>query len=388
MIVLCCGQEASPEWSGPLESLQSSVSVIEVPLDELAGNEKLLPLEKLRSWQRALAADATVLIDGDVYRDQLTAIATGAAPRLHGRTLGIFSRTWSWHPGEPAYFPMPSSFMHRTRSRLGAWKRTIFRKSSADRHFYETVLGRMRPLDSVLVKDERILERFEAPFVWMPEIFQYPKTSSNALSESEAEAAHVIDRASADMGGRLLLFYGTGTWYKGYDYFLRLAETDKSCMALHIGAPERSEPGKRMAFDTNAIRNHLRHEGRLVETGIFASEYMTRKAFDAISCFVSFHRLSGTSGTTLQALAAGKPVVTPNAGLLGVRTRRHALGLTYSPYCETSLQGAWKEMQRVPLGRWRASITSFMDHFSQEAVARLFASLVETGVAPASHRTP
>jgi len=170
-----------------------------------------------------------------------------------------------------------------------------------------------------------------------------------------------------------LLYFGTGTWYKGYDYFLKLAELDPTTYALHAGASEYREPSKPMAFDTADLRAKLRAEGRLFETnGFVESPALVELLFNSIERFVSTHRLTLSSGTMLQALDAGKPVLVPGTGLVGWRTERFGLGKTYNYLDEKELARVWAEFRAEPVENYQEQIKRYMERFSRDAVRTFF----------------
>ncbi|HRX07081.1 MAG TPA: hypothetical protein P5306_08335, partial [Kiritimatiellia bacterium] len=131
------------------------------------------------------------------------------------------------------------------------------------------------------------------------------------------------------------------------------------------------------AWDTGGIRDRLRREGRLFETNAFvANGALMRLLFGSIERFVSTHRLTLSSSTVLQALDAGKPVLTPDGGLVGHRTRHNGLGMTYRYFDDRDLAEKWREFRRIPPERYAPAIASFMRRFSRAEVARTFLGLL------------
>lgn len=343
-----------------------------------AGGSAQLGAEALRALQDDCGADATLFVEGDHWRAEFARIAAGRAPRLRGRTIAIFGATCSWYPGEDPYTGRPPAAT--LRQRLGRLRRRWLHPRGTDAFFFERVLPRRRPLDVALVKDERVAERYGAPYVWMPEIYRVlqPRPTEHRQPDWDRWARPVSDFIARAGPANVLLYFGTGAWYKGYDLFLRLAELDPTTYALHAGAPDRREPGKDMRFDTDRIRADLLRVGRLFETNAFVdSDDLVNLLFGRIERFVSTHRLTLSSGTMLQALELGKPVLTPDSGLVGHRTRVHGLGMTYRYFDDRHLAEMWQVFRRTPVSVFQSAAAAFMTRFSHAALGRVLAEALE-----------
>ena len=347
----------------------------------IAGQRPGLSAEEMRILQEDFQIDATLLIEADLFAGELRRIADKQAPRLRGRTVGIFARTSGWFPRENDYggAPEPLIWGGGPRACLGRLKNLAWPGRDSQAYLYRTVLLRRRALDAVVVKDERIAERFGPPVYWMPEIYQIfgAREEERRLGDWDAFAEPIRKYADRAGSANVLLFFGTGAWYKGYDLFLRLADLEPSIHALHAGAPERREPGKTMAYDTAGIRDRLLRQGRLFETKAYVeSEDLVRLAFGCIDRFVSTHRLTLSSGTMLQALDAGKPVLTPATGNVGYRTREFALGMTYRYGDPEDLREQWIRFRTTPAAQYQPAIRAYMARYSRAAVARTFRALL------------
>jgi hypothetical protein len=353
---------------------RKEVSFVDTRTMSEEGTEHLRA-EEMVALQKTCSIDSTLFVEGDWFREQFIRIGSGEAPRLHGRNVAICAGVCHWYPGEDGYTGKRQPLFGPTlRQTLGRFKRAVLNQKESDRYFYKTVLAKRRVVDSIIVKDERITERYGAPFFWMPEIYRVFDGESDAVQGADfkqfsAPVEQYIEQAGA---ANVLLYFGTGTWYKGYDYFLKLAESDPSTFALHAGAPERSEP-KTMAFDTDGLKSTLREQGRLFETnGFVESSALVDLLFNSIERFVSTHRLTLSSGTMLQALEAGKPVLVPGTGLVGWRVERFGLGKTYRYQDEQDLVRNWRAFRKEPVDEYGPRINEFMQQFSRENVALFF----------------
>lgn len=338
-------------------------------------NAAELTAEELKMLQEDMRIDSTLFVEGDYFSDQFRRIAEGEAPRLKGWNAAIFSLTSKWYPGEDAYSGEKLTGIGGTlRQTIGHIKRTVFNRKQSENYFYETLLIRRRVVDSLIVKDERILERYGSRVHWMPEIYRVFEEDAGEQKGNDWEmfadpVRQYIESAGAE---NVLLYFGTGTWYKGYDFFLKLAEMDSTTYALHAGAPELKKP-KPMAFNTSQLRKILREQGRLFETNAYVeSSKLVNFLFNSIERFVSTHRLTLSSGTMLQALETGKPVLVPATGLVGRRVQQFGLGKTYQYLDEEDLVRAWREFRREPVDIYRPKIQMFMQRFSREAVRSFF----------------
>ena len=360
------------------------VSCIDVrqPTGTVSG---LLTAEQLGQVQKACDADATLFVDGDAFADQFRRLAAREAPRLRGRVCAIFSGASEWMPGEDPYTgrrePVFGPTLRRT---LGRAKRALFARRKSVGYFYEQLLVKRRSVDALIVKDERIPQRFGPPVHWMPEIYRVfdVMPGERRLPDWDRFAEPIqryMQQAGAD---NVLLYFGTGAWYKGYDWFLQLAQQVPGTFALHAGAPDRREPGKPYSCDVEAVRQDLLRQGRLFETQAFIeSGDLIALLFSSIARFVSTHRLTLSSGTALQALEKGKPVLTPDAGLVGWRTREYRLGATYA-YGDLDAMGCqWAAFKSGARPVDPQAIRAFMERFSRARTEQFFIRIL-TGDGP------
>jgi glycosyltransferase involved in cell wall biosynthesis len=346
----------------------------------LGDGAKHMTVERLIDLQRKFQIDSTLLVEASKLENEFRRIAAGEAPRWHGRVCGIFDRTCEWYPGEDAYSGAMTPWSGLPlRQKISRAKRALLHRQTLPAYFYEQVLIKSHTVDALIVKDERIARKFDNPVSWMPEIFRvFDDAAEQEPGEDFRKHAEPIRRYVQNAGAdRVLLYFGTGAWYKGYDWFLRLAQSDPETVALHAGAPDRREAGKRYDYDIESMRAQLLAEGRLYETRSFVeSEALINQVFSSVTRFVSTHRLTLSSGTCLQALEQGKPILTPSTGLVGWRTREYGLGATY-PYRDMdAMTEAWRNFRRGLHDPKPGAIASFMQRFSREATERYFVQIL------------
>lgn len=339
-----------------------------------------LTAEEMVHIQRERLVDSTLFVEADLFKDEFTRIAEKNAPPLVGKNSAIFANTCLWFPGEDPYSGKPHSLIEPTmRANLGKLKRRIIHHKESNKYFFEKTLINKCPVDKIIVKDERVVNKYGPPVYWMPEIYRVfePEVDNTRFDDWNLFANKIKKYVLNSGRENILLYFGTGAWYKGYDYFLRLADMDPSTFALHTGAPNRHEHGKMMDFDTEEIRCQLLQQGRLFETRCFVESYdLVRLAFDSIERFVSTHRLTLSSGTMLQSLDYGKPVLTPDSGLVGYRTRTYGLGMTYRYLDADDMADKWREFRQMKATDYSKPISEFMNKFSREEVSRAFTNFL------------
>lgn len=377
--VVIAGPASADDWRARwplLRPLADTLGIVACDIRHyISSADNGLTAEQMVEIQRSTGADATLFINGDDFEAQFRRIAVGEGPRLRGRVCAIFSNTCRWYPGEDPYTGRSTRPGWNLRRWLGCVRRSLFHREETPRHFFEEVLRRRRVVDALIVKDERVAERFGPPVAWMPEIFRVfdlrPEERRGPDWERFAEPIReCFDRAGAT---NVLLYFGTGAWYKGYDWWLRLALSDENTFALHAGAPDRREPGKTYDLDIEAARRELRRQGRLYETGTFVeSADLIELLFGSIRWFVSTHRLTLSSGTMLQSLEQGIPVLVPDTGLVGWRTRTFQLGATYRYGDPDDLLAQWRRCRTATERPSSEHLRDYMHRFSRSETERFF----------------
>jgi hypothetical protein len=334
-----------------------------------------LRAEELCRLQEHFRIDSTLFIEAEFFRDEFVRIAQGEAGRLRGYNAGIYGATTRWYPGEEFYSGRSIGLLDgNLRQKLGTLKRLLLSPWTIDRYFFENYLIERRLLDAVIVKDERLAARYEGAVHWLPEIYRVFDAT-----ESDEEKAE-YNTLKPELDGFLkqhdpddiLLFFGAGAWYKGYDYFIQLLLDDPTAVGVHIGSGIRYDNGKTFVGDPESGKRDLVKQGRLYETKKYVqSTRLINEAYGCTRRFVSTHRLTVSSGTMLQALELGLPVLVPESGLIGYRTRRYGLGLTYKYGDSQDLLRKWRSFRQEPLDAYREPIRDFMRKFGRAHVESL-----------------
>lgn len=335
-----------------------------------------LKAEEMRGIQDDFDIGSTLFVEPEFFRDEFVRISRRETKPLLGYNAGIFGGTTQWYPGEDFYSGRRiAAFEGSIRANLGKLKRRLLQPWAFDKYFFERVLVGQRILDAVIVKDERVAEKFAGSVRWLPEIYKVFNTNESDEGQREFNRLKpVLDgfRRKFDADD-LVLYFGAGVWYKGYDYFMQLLIGDETSAGIHAGAGIRYQQGKQFIGDLESQRRILLEEGRLFETnGYVRSHNLIDEVFKSARRFVSTHRLTVSSGTMLQAMDHGLPVLVPDTGVVGYRAREFKLGKTYR-YCDSDdLVRQWKVFKTEPIEQFQEPIKSFMRRFDRSAVEQLF----------------
>ena len=335
-----------------------------------------LTAEELAALQRALGITNTLFIEADKSSAEFTRIATGAAPRLHGRNLGIFSNAAEWYPGEDSFTGLPRRILAPTlRTTLGNIKRAVFQHRQSPKHFYEKVILGARVLDEVLVKDERLADWYGPPVYWMPEISRATPAPETAAEAQKVELRENELRAflASNAGREPVLYFGDAAYYKGYDLFLQFVASTPSTCAIHPGRTYDLQQRGYFQYDVEALRTQLKREGRLYETNDYVHIHRLKELyFRVVRLYITTHRLALSSSTVIQALELGMPVLVPDRGLLGHRVRTNHLGNVYAYENLADLREKAEVLWRGDLKRFAPAALSFWRRFSDESIQDFF----------------
>ncbi len=341
-----------------------------------ASGKPHLTAEELVTLQRALGITTTLFIEADKSNAEFIRVAAGAAPRLHGRNLGIFSNAAEWYPGEDSFTGLPRRILApKLRTTLGNIKRAVFQYRQSRKYFYEKVILGARVLDEILVKDERLADWYGPPVYWMPEISRPvpgPETPAEAqevlLREGELRAF-----LANNTGREPVLYFGDAAYYKGYDLFLQFIASTPSTCAIHPGRTYDLQQRGYFQYDVEALRTQLKKEGRLYETNDYVHIHRLKELyFRVVRLYITTHRLALSSSTVIQALELGKPVLVPDRGLLGHRVRTNQLGGVYAYENLNDLRVKAEALWRSDLDRFTATALSFWQRFSDESIQAFF----------------
>lgn len=335
-----------------------------------------LTAEELSGLQTTLNIDTTLFIEADKSNAEFRRIAAGAAPRLRGRNIGIFANISEWYPGEDSFTGARQSILAPTiKTTLGNIKRLTLERRKHARYFFERIIISQNILDEVLVKDERLAEWRGPPVYWMPEISRpaCQEESEQDRLEYMLKADQLSKFLAANQGREPLLYFGDAAYYKGYDLFLQFVEQNPDTCAIHAGRSYDEQQRSYFAVDANALREHLRAQGRLFENNNYVhSQRLKELFFGVVRVYITTHRLALSSSTVIQALELGKPVLVPDRGLIGYRVKANNLGGVYEYENLTDLEIKARAFWSDDLEPRRTSIQKFWERFSDESIKAFF----------------
>jgi len=308
--------------------------------------------------RRAHAA-VTVLTEADDLLDALAERRRHDAPALGGRLVGLFLRSTNYQ-----YHPRPSA-LRRAKSRLA--ERRDGRIGEAA--FHDGLLPRRSVLDAALVLDERFALTHMRSHQWMPDIFrEFGAPSPEAAAETRDWKARLAAFLAGCTARPVIVYTGPSDPRRGYDTLLKLCLDENGCF-LHCG---RSDPAYEAASaEVRACREALAGRGALLETGGPYLHADTAAAFlQAASCVVlPYRNHDGSSGSMLQALAAGRPVLVADRGLSAWRVRSFGLGAVFREGDADDLRRRFLELQGVGPSAYQTAIDEYVALFARDQVA-------------------
>lgn len=327
-----------------------------------------------------LGADAVVLTEADVMLRVLT--RCGARRGVPRRWVGVFIRSTNYvHEASRPGGTVLRTAVHGSRKAA----RRIRRWNTDARLFHEALLPGARLLDAALYLDETFVASHPRRALWLPDIFTSREGSAAKGGEEPRRWEPELRRFVAGQGRRPVFVYvGAPQSRRGYDTLLRLAVAEDGCF-VHCGRGETTEPG-----DEPGARRELRDRGRLFETGASYEDDATADLFlrQAAAVVLPYDHHLGSSGVMLQALAAGRPVLVPDEGLMARRVRGSGLGRTYRPGDWDDLRRNCRELFLEGPARYGAGIEAFIAGFSRAQTQAAVRHAMGYGAAPASPPLP
>lgn len=355
-----CKQESWPHIQQYASN--SNVSILDINLLSSSSNY-ISKAHSLATLQQELDVDVTILACGDEMYHDLREIGRGNAPRIQGWSIGIFGITELWFPRDSIFAP-GISFWERPND-ISFRIREYISKSA----FFDKTICLQRVLNSVLVRDERVAEHKGPPFYWFPDIFHpFNYVEDTIARQQYAEIVPLYKHFLEEQPGKeILLYFGSANSRKGYDILLELAMHDPDICFVHCG--DFGSDLDKYSIDVKAARQRLREEHRYFETGCWLLSWDAVNVFwQSIQRFVLTHRVYWSSGTMLQALDAGKPILVPARGLVQFRTMNYGLGRIYKPCDFADLQRTWDAFKREPVSWYTPNISQYMKKYTRDSL--------------------
>jgi hypothetical protein len=348
-------------------------------------NERgLVPIEDLINIQRSERIDFTIFAEADYEIPQFISSLDGSRLKLIGKNIGVFAWTQAWWPRENAYTGEALKdhnlslrpFLRDVKNFLSRNHEYFSNKKMHPRKFFPEYMVGKRILDIALVKDERVTERYGLPFVWLPDIYRsFRDIGENDFPLDGEQLLRYQEFTERNRGKDVLLYFGTSKDHRGYTKMLELSLMDEESVFVHCGLLNMELVSERKKAEL--IRNNLYSKRRIFETNHWvASPRIVEAFYNSIDKYVSTHALTGSSGTLLQAIELGKPILTGDKGLIGYRTSKYGLGEVYEHNNMNDLFDKWKKFKRVNNMAYSRNLNLFSEKFSRQALSSLFQEVI------------
>lgn len=333
----------------------SNVEVRDIGYSESAANT----LEVLATVIRQSRADVTVFTEADDLIPALALLRHRRAPALPGRVVGIFIRSTNY-----SFRRQPSALARAKGCLLDLRDGRI-----TEAAFHDKLVPRGTVMDVGLVLDEQYARSHASSHQWMPDIF---REFGSAPAEAAAETLHWERRLHAFLTScskrPVIVYVGPSVARRGYDTLLRLCLDEDGCF-LHCGIRDVQNEASRS--ELQSLRAALEERGALLETGGLYLHADTAALFLRAARLVvlPYRQFDGSSGAMLQAIAAGRPVLVPDRGLMAWRVRSFGLGAVYQVGDERDLRRRFHELNDIGLESYQAALHDFAEFFSRQQVA-------------------
>ena len=317
---------------------------------------RTVTVQGLRELAANVRADTVFLAEADDLAGRLADLRSALA---HVRLVGLFIRSTNYQ-----YHRRPSA-VARVRRRL----RGSAGPDAAWEEFHTRTLPSKALLDAALVLDERFAEEHSRTHHWLPDIYEEaPDAHGRANGETALWKARLAAFLAAAGTRPLLVYVGANQERRGYDRLLRLA-LDEGAVVAHCGLF--SLDGEPTDAEVLGLRAELESRAAFLGTeGAYLHPETATLFLRAARCVVFPYRgHDGSSGVMLQALAAGRPVLVPDRGLMAFRTRAFGLGGTYRDGDADDLRRAFRALQARPPEGFLERARGYLAFFSQEQVA-------------------
>lgn len=296
------------------------------------------------SLQKEYNVDLTLFVDGDVLQWQFASQLLPYHPRLRGRNYAVFMRNEWMHVPEATPIEILSN------------------------KFFLWLLRNFDILDGVFHTDVNIAQAGgTSRFIHIPDFVHSP-LESNEDGDPTGFYARLEERYREFLkrhnGKEVVLSLGDLEPRKGLDFLLRLVADHDDLVLVRSG---RTKPGHARTWEEVLNKEKLIFEERLFEVDAYLNHHKWPDLFfDSIKFLtMPYKRHYITSGVMLDAIVRGKPVLTPDVGLLGQRVRQHGLGLVFKHLDYDSFHAKFHELQGN-LPKYRQSIQSYQSELSEE----------------------
>lgn len=340
-----------------LDLIKSDERIIKIDTVGIDGYGLGISHDAFVDLQNRYGIDLTIFTEADNHIQLFNSQIFFNKNRFRGRIIGIFLR--------PNYYNFNFNLINKIKyiKRLNrTWK-------SDARLFYEVLNPQFKLLDVSLFIDDYFATKKKSA-TWLPDVFQ--QYADKLVLEEKAEQREWIKKLetfkSENIGSPLILYFGTAQKRRGYEQLLKLSVENMACF-IHCGVRNEKETYE---TDTEELRKILEKDNRLFETNEYIADPVCIEYF---FCSVShlilpYKNFYGSSGVMLQALSYNIPVLVPDTGVMGYRTKKYNLGMTFSEKT-SSLTEQFIRFKQTPKETYRDSIEYYMNFQSADLLERV-----------------
>lgn len=300
-----------------LEKLNSYDDIIKLDTNGYKDAGLGISINEFVEIQNNYQIDLTIFAEGDNHIPLINSQILSHKNQFRGKTIGVFLR--------PFYFYQKLDFIDK----LKYVKRLILTWKSDKRLFHEILNRQLCLLNKSLYIDDYFVSKHRNTY-WLPDVFQ--QYADRYVIEEQSAQRHWIklleEFKNSNKDRTLLLYFGTSQKRRGYDKLLKLAVEHDACF-VHCGLRDEND---RAELQIEGYREKLKSKNMLFETDQYITDPICIEFFfrSVSHLILPYNNFYGSSGVMLQALSYNIPVLVPDIGIMGYRTRKYNLGLTYN----------------------------------------------------------
>lgn len=196
---------------------------------------------------------------------------------------------------------------------------------------------------NVITTDERLSNPSGDELHYIPELGTSHWECSSEEQAMDPMSARILGEVkqfcSEHADKRVICMLGDLESRKGYDLILQLCASEKDTVCVRVG---RTKPTYRTTWESIDAKECLIQERRIYEFDSYVPSWDLFKSLMSLQRVVilPYREFYRTSGVFIDALVSGKPVIVPETGLMGWRTREYSLGAVFKGDSLVSLREA------------------------------------------------
>jgi glycosyltransferase involved in cell wall biosynthesis len=206
---------------------------------------------------------------------------------------------------------------------------------------------------------------------YLPDIYRAWGSLTAARNENTAHSRRQLEEfLQCHLGREVLLYFGGWTARRGFDLLLELCARTPDTVLVTCGRPIGVE--ETWQYDVPSRIALLQREGRIHIDGngfVLEDSYIDALYASTERVLLPYMGYLGMSGSLVQAVAHGRPVVVPDRGYMAGVIRKWGVGLTFHADDFESLRSTFGRMRQDP-ERWEARCEAFAERYAFPHVRR------------------